>query len=195
MRIAVLLNPASGRAATHRLTEVIKSVFADSDIYWFRSAVAVTSFIRRSAARSAGPALLLAVGGDGTVHHLVPFVVVRLLAAKVDQPGRKTVSTNRLLIGLPLYLIWYVVVAWVLFASDLPRWAVWTWLAVAPSCGVIAIHYWRRAGNTVRLLWHQLRVTLHRGTLVQLRKTKAQLRERIQRLATDYGRQTAAASE
>ena len=140
-------------------------------------------------------ALLLLPALIGTVHHLVPFVVVRALAAKLDQPGRKTVSTHRLLVGLPIYLLWYGLVAWILFASDLPVWFVWTWLAIAPACGVIAIHYWRRAGRTARLLWHQMRMTLNHRKLGELRQVQAQVRERIGRLAADYEqRDTAAVS-
>lgn len=126
------------------------------------------------------PALL------GTLHHLVPFLLVRGLAAKFDQPGRKTVSTNRVLVGLPLYLIWYGVVAWALFASTLPPWFVWAWLIAAPPCGVIAIHYWRRAAQMARLLWHQVRVTLNRATLKDLRQSQSQLRVRLEDLAAQY---------
>ena len=81
MRIAVLLNPSSGRAAVRRMTKVIKSVFGDSEIHWFNDAAAVQSFLRNSTSMSteAEPGarssdtyiLLLAVGGDGTAHHLV----------------------------------------------------------------------------------------------------------------------------
>lgn len=84
MRIAVLLNRSSGRAATGRMTEVIKNVFAGSDIRWFNDVAAVGCFLRNStrvsteprpeAHSSDIPILLLAVGGDGTVHHLVNAV-------------------------------------------------------------------------------------------------------------------------
>jgi diacylglycerol kinase family enzyme len=84
MRVAVLLNPISGRAATRRMTKVIKSVFHDSDIHWFNHAATLESFLRNPvrasteakprACPSDTPDLLLAVGGDGTAHHLVNSV-------------------------------------------------------------------------------------------------------------------------
>ncbi len=125
----------------------------------------------------------------GTLHHLVPFVLTRLLAARLDQPGRKTVSTNRMFVGVPLYLLWYVAAGWWMLAS-FPTWFAWSWLIAAPFCGVIAIHYWRRAGRTARLLWHQLRATMRRGTLKQLHKQESDLRDRIGKLAEEYGQRS-----
>ena len=121
----------------------------------------------------------------GTLHHLVPFVIVRFLAAKMDQSGRMTVSTNRMLVGVPLYLIWYATVAWWMFGY-FATWFAWTWLIAAPFCGVIAIQYWRRASRTAQLLWHQLRVTVHRRTLKRLRQEESQLRQRLAELDNEY---------
>jgi len=122
----------------------------------------------------------------GTLQHLVPFVVVRRLAARLDQDGRMTVSTNRMLVGLPIYLLWYAVVGWWMIGYEFAAWFVWGWFMAAPFCGVIAIHYWRRSGRVARLLWHQLRVTVNRGTLKQLRQRESALRERIQEMAEEY---------
>lgn len=121
----------------------------------------------------------------GTLHHLVPFVLVRKVAAKMDQPGRKTISTNRMLVGVPLYLGWYVLVAIWMFGY-FSAWFAWTWLIAAPFCGVIASHYWRRAGRTAQLLWHQLRATVRRNTLKQLRQQEADLRERLKEMEAQY---------
>ena len=116
---------------------------------------------------------------------LIPLVIVRLAAARLDQPGRKTISTNRMLVGVPLYLIWYGVTGWWMAAQFDALLAV-TWLIAAPICGIVAVHYWRRAGRTARLLWHQLRVTVRRGDLKRLRKEQAEVRESIQELAEEY---------
>lgn len=124
----------------------------------------------------------------GTLHHLVPFVIVRGLAAKLDQPGRNTISTNRLLVGVPLYLIWYAVVAWWMFGYDFSTWFLATWLIAAPFFGVIAIHYWRRARQTAQLLWHQVRVTVRRDTLKRLRGQESELRDRLEELAEEYAK-------
>jgi hypothetical protein len=123
----------------------------------------------------------------GTLHHLAPFVIVRALAARLDQPGRRTVSTNRMLVGVPLYLIWYAVVAWWMFGY-FAAWFAWTWLIAAPFCGLIAVYYWSKAGQTAQLLWHQLRVTVRRGTLKRLRQQESELRERLTELAEEYAK-------
>ena len=124
----------------------------------------------------------------GTLHHLVPFVIVRAIAARLDQPGRKTVSTNRLMVGVPIYLLWYAVVAWWMVLYQFPPWFRWGWFIAAPFCGVIAIQYWRRAGRVALLLWHQLQATVRRETLIRLRSQGAKLREHIGELAEDYAK-------
>ena len=127
------------------------------------------------------PALL------GTLHHLAPFVIVRGVAARLDQPGRKTVSTNRMLVGVPVYLLSYALVAWWVL-GDFSAWFAWTWMIAAPFCGVIAIHYWRRGGRMAQLLWHQLRATVHRKELQRLRQQESMLRERLKELAEEYAK-------
>jgi len=123
----------------------------------------------------------------GTLHHLAPFVLVRALAARLGQPGRKRVSTNRMLVGVPLYLVWYAAVTWWALGY-FAAWFAWTWTIAAPFCGVIAVYYWRKAGQTAQLLWHQLRVTVHRGTLKRLRQQESELREQLEELADEYAR-------
>ncbi|QDU42442.1 2-acyl-glycerophospho-ethanolamine acyltransferase [Symmachiella dynata] len=121
----------------------------------------------------------------GTLQHLVPFVIVRGLAPYFDQPGRKTIATSRVFVGLPAYLLWYAVVAWWAFGYFAP-WFAWTWMIAAPFCGVIAIHYWRRAGRVAQLIWHQIQVTIDRKTLLNLRQQEADLRTELRGLAEDY---------
>jgi 1-acyl-sn-glycerol-3-phosphate acyltransferase len=124
----------------------------------------------------------------GTLQHLVPFVMVRAVAARLDQAGRKTVSTNRMLVGLPIYLLWYAVVAWWMIDYQFAAWFKWGWLIAAPSCGIIAVHYWRRAKRVALLLWHQLQVTVRRETLCRLRDQGTELRKQIGELAEDYAK-------
>jgi len=121
----------------------------------------------------------------GTLQHLVPFVIVRGLAPFFDQPGRKTIATSRFFVGLPAYLLWYSLVAWWAFGYFAP-WFAWTWMIAAPFCGVIAIHYWRRAGRVAQLIWHQIRVTIDRKTLLDLRQQEADLRMRLRGLSEEY---------
>ncbi|NQU23556.1 MAG: 1-acyl-sn-glycerol-3-phosphate acyltransferase [Candidatus Nealsonbacteria bacterium] len=134
--------------------------------------------------------LLLIPALAGTLHHLVPFVLTRQLGARLlDQPGRKTIATNRMIVGVPLYLIWYAAVAWWTFGY-FAAWFAWTWMILAPVFGVIAIHYWRNAGRTARLLWQQLRVTVYRGTLKQLREEESGIRRQLDELAKEYAKRS-----
>ena len=112
------------------------------------------------------------------------------MAARLDQSGRKTVSTNRMFVGVPVHLIWYVAVGWWML-GHFAAWFAWTWLMAAPFCGVIAVHYWRGAGRSARLLWHQLRATVRRGTLERLRQRESELRARLEELAGEYVRRLA----
>jgi hypothetical protein len=129
--------------------------------------------------------VLLPAAIFGTLHHLAPFVLVRGIASRLDQPGRKTVSTNRMMVGAPIYLLWYMAVGWWMFGY-FATWFMVTWMIAAPFLGVLALSYWRRAGRTVSLLWHQVRVTLRRGSLDKLRQQEADLREKLKTLADEY---------
>lgn len=129
--------------------------------------------------------LLLVPAAVGTLQHLFPFVVVRALGKRFDQAGRKVVSTNRLFIGVPIYLLWYAVTAWWMF-GNFANWFAWSWLIASPFCGIVAINYWRRACRAAELLWHQLRHAVSRQKLRQLREQDAALRGRIKELADQY---------
>lgn len=123
----------------------------------------------------------------GTLFHMVPLMLARMLSARLDRAGRMAISTNRMLFGVPLYLVWYALVAWWTFGY-FDAWFAWTWTIAAPLLGLIAVYYWRKARQTARLLWHQLRVTVRRRTLKGLRQQEADLRERVTQLAEEYAR-------
>jgi len=48
----------------------------------------------------------------GTLHHLVPFLVVRAIVPRIQTPGQTTVSLARLGLGLPVYAAWYAFMIW-----------------------------------------------------------------------------------
>jgi len=126
------------------------------------------------------PALL------GTLQHIVPFVLVRTITSRMDQPGRKTISSNRMMVGVPIYLVWHAaIIVILLFYEALVAGA---WLIAAPVAGLIAVHYWRRIGRTTSLLYHQMRVTVGRQQLTTLRQQLVQLRQRLAKLAEEYAR-------
>jgi hypothetical protein len=131
-------------------------------------------------------ALLFLPALFGTLSHIVPFVLVRRIAARMDQPGRKTISTNRMLVGVPLYLSWYAIVTILLMLFD-GRIAL-IWLALAPFAGLLAVHYCRRAGRSARLLYQQIKALIGRQYLRQLREQRTKLHEQLTELAGEYVR-------
>jgi hypothetical protein len=120
----------------------------------------------------------------GTLFHLVPFVTVRSLASWMDQPGRVTTATHRLMVGVPVYVLWYAALAVALVLYG-PRLA-WAWLLVAPFAGVLSLFYWREASTAAFLLYHEVRAILGRKRLEQLRQQLAELRERLLRLSSEF---------
>ncbi|MCZ7647730.1 MAG: 1-acyl-sn-glycerol-3-phosphate acyltransferase [Planctomycetota bacterium] len=129
------------------------------------------------------PALL------GFVHHFVPFSVVRLLAPKLQTPGRTTVSLARLGLGLPIYAAWYAAVVWFWLAQTAFRpWAVWTWTALMPFAGLAALAYLAHAGEALALWWHQVKLALQPARARELLEAQAALKLRLATLAAEYAR-------
>ncbi|MFQ5732227.1 MAG: 1-acyl-sn-glycerol-3-phosphate acyltransferase [Planctomycetaceae bacterium] len=126
------------------------------------------------------PALL------GTLFHSVPFTIVRAVAARLQQPGRTTVSFYRLMVGLPVYGLWYVAAGWWLFGNFLATaWFAWTCLLTLPFLGVLSLSYWRAIPATGKSWWHQLRFLFHRDRLAELRKERDALSGRLSALADE----------
>ena len=124
------------------------------------------------------PALL------GTIHHIIPFVIVRRISYWMDQPGRMTTSTHKMLVGIPIYTLWLIGVTVALWFYR--PWIAWTWLAIAPFAGVLALRYGRQARGVLLLLYHEARVMLQREKLLEFREQLVALRERITRMSDDF---------
>ena len=124
------------------------------------------------------PALL------GTLFHLVPFVIVRRIASWMDQPGRVTTATHRLMFGVPIYLLWYALVALALFVYAPP--VTLAWLLVAPFAGALAMYYWRKGREEAFLLYHEVRAIIGGKQLQHLREQLGALRRRLTRLSDEY---------
>ena len=120
----------------------------------------------------------------GTLYHIIPFYLVRGIASRLDQPGRLTIATHRLMVGAPVYLVWYAAVTLALMFYS-PRIAIAS-LMVAPLAGLVSLYYWRRAVRTVALLYHELRLYLGAAKLKHLREQRLKLRRRIEELADEY---------
>ncbi len=124
----------------------------------------------------------------GTLHHLVPYWVIRLSAEKFQKPTRATVALARLGLALPVYGLWSAVVWWVMRSYFLP-WVCWTWLAVTPFAGGFALSYARRLSEGGRGWWRQVRMFFDSKSLQELRVEQAALRGQLAEWAGEYGRE------
>jgi len=138
-------------------------------------------------------ALLLVPALLGTLHHIVPFFLVRKITDRMDQPGNVTTATHKMMVGLPIYALWLIGVVAALWFVD-PRIAG-TWLFVAPFAGVLALHYWREARRISILVYHEARVIIQRRQLKKLRDELADLRQRLTELSDEFERISPSESE
>jgi len=131
--------------------------------------------------------LLLGLGpaAAGAVHHLVPFAITRGIVKLVKHPGRATIAQNRLMIGLPLYGIWYGAVWWLL-ASKTHVWLAWLWTGLMPLCGIAALHYAWRVRHTGRAWWQELKMLARPKELRRLRTEQIALRRQLEHLREEY---------
>jgi hypothetical protein len=137
--------------------------------------------------------LLLLPAIIGTLYHIIPFVLVRQIASRMDQPGRLTISTHRLLVGVPIYLIWYAAATMGLLFCE-PR-IGWASLIAAPFAGLVAVYYWRRARQALLLLYQELQLLFGLTELKKLRRQQSDLQRRLGELANDYAQIVARPTE
>jgi 1-acyl-sn-glycerol-3-phosphate acyltransferase len=124
----------------------------------------------------------------GTVHHLVPFITVRVVSSRFQQPGRMTIALTRLLFGLPVYAGWYALVWWWI-AWQFPstgHWIAWTWCGLMPFAGLFALSYWYRAREAAGLWWHQVRALMQGRQLAELRRERSEIASRLAAMAEAY---------
>lgn len=126
----------------------------------------------------------------GTLHHLVPFLITRGLVQLVKYPGRTTIAQNRLMVGVPIYAIWYAFVWWML-AKYFAVWIAWAWTALMPLAGIEALHYSWRIRHTGRAWWSEIKMAVKRDELKRLRAQQLELRSQLQQLANEYRSRTA----
>ena len=126
------------------------------------------------------PALL------GSLWHIVPFLAVRSIASLLDQPGMVTMSTHRILVGLPLYLSWYAALGWLMLDQGFMPGVILGTLAFMPFAGVFALAFWRRASAAAVVLWHQLLISGRRGRLREIRRLRSGLQGLLAGLAKEF---------
>ena len=127
----------------------------------------------------------LAPAISGTLHHLVPFAVTRALVQLAKYPGRATLALNRLMIGVPIYGIWYAFVWWLL-ARKTHVWIAWLWTGLMPFAGVAALHYAWRVRGAWRAWWQELKMIFQPVRLRKLRHEQGNLRRRLEQLRAEY---------
>ncbi|MCA9241219.1 MAG: 1-acyl-sn-glycerol-3-phosphate acyltransferase, partial [Planctomycetales bacterium] len=135
--------------------------------------------------RWVGLTLLLPVALVGTAFHAIPFVIVRVLAARATPPGRTAISLYRLLFGLPVYGLWYVVT--IVVGLRLLPWPLVVGLLVAlPVSGVIALGYWITVKLAARSWWSESQALLRPGVLRHLVRQRSDLCTQLQELAQRF---------
>ena len=78
----------------------------------------------------------------GTIHHIVPFSIVRALSKRFHSRNKRTdVSLYRLLLSIPIYLLAYALIGFLLARWTSTSTAV-AWLSLAPFAGIVALEYW-----------------------------------------------------
>ena len=122
----------------------------------------------------------------GTIHHLLPFLLIRLITPRVQTPGRSSISLSRLLLGLPLYGAAYAGAFWFMWHFEFRPWAMCAWLILMPMAGLVALEYWSRARGAASVWWQQFRLVLQRENLRALRLEQEALEQQLQDLAAAY---------
>jgi 1-acyl-sn-glycerol-3-phosphate acyltransferase len=121
----------------------------------------------------------------GGLHHLAPFGVTRVIVRCVKHPGRGTVAQNRLMIGIPIYGLWYVAVWW-LVAARTQHWIAWLWVALMPFCGIAALHYAWRLRVVGKAWWSEGEMATQPRKLRRLREVQGKLRVQLEQLRHEY---------
>lgn len=173
----------AGAIEAHRTSLVLSGLAMDSAVLWSGAARLATRLLKSTLWLLLGLPPALA----GTIHHLVPFAVTRLIVNLIKHPGRATIAMNRLLLGLPIYGLWYALVWWWM-AGWTPAWAAWLWAALMPFCGLLALHYTGRAKQVCQAWWHELKLFTKPDDLHRLRGAHAKLRRQLQQLREEYAR-------
>ena len=123
--------------------------------------------------------------GAGMLHHLVPFAVTRGIVQLVKHPGRPTIAQNRLMIGLPVFALWYALV-WGGIAHHHGALFAWLWTVLMPCAGVAALHYAWRVRTAGRAWWQELKMIFRLAELRRLRQSHVSVRRQLEKLKAEY---------
>ena len=132
------------------------------------------------------------VGVLGWLHHIIPYAIVRGIVGRTAGSGRMVVALHRLLLSLPIYLLWYAFVGWRLALYFVP-WVAWTWIALMPLGGLAAVAVSRRIRQLARFWWAEVRLLVSPARARRLRAEYAAVGEMLEAFATEAGVPTTAA--
>jgi 1-acyl-sn-glycerol-3-phosphate acyltransferase len=123
--------------------------------------------------------------GVGLLFHLLPFWISRHVARLFTPPGRTAVSLYRLLVGIPTFVVWYILALAILLIFLKPTWGILIWITL-PWVGIFAFHYCESA----RQAWYDLGqqfLNLVKPTRIEaLKRDRQSLQEQLGALAEDY---------
>ena len=122
----------------------------------------------------------------GTLGNIVPFVITRFFAGKVQQEGMKTTAQARIGIGIPIYLIWYGLIDYTVISETDQFVLITVTNFLLILAGTISLKYWPYFTKTMVHLGHQVRATLQRSRLLRLREELQQIRDTLISYADKY---------
>ena len=122
----------------------------------------------------------------GTLGNIVPFVITRFFAGKVQQEGMKTTAQARIGIGIPIYLAWYGLIILTVWSETRQPILVNVTNFLLILSGTISLKYWPYFTKTMVHLGHQVRATLQRSRLLRLREELQQIRDTLISYADKY---------
>jgi 1-acyl-sn-glycerol-3-phosphate acyltransferase len=122
----------------------------------------------------------------GSIMNMVPFLITRKVSAKFQDDGQKTITTWRLVCGIPIYLLWYgIIYITVLYEThQLPMAMMMNF--ILPITGGIALRYWPFFATSMRHIGHQFRTLANRKQLHDLRENLARIRVTLIEYAEKY---------
>jgi len=123
----------------------------------------------------------------GAAHNILPFCLVRGITSLLRQPGKMTLSLARLGIGIPIYGAWYFLV-WRWMAGYFLPWIAWTWVAIMPFAGVLALTYFLRAKQNLRVWKEHFLLLTNQSKVARLRADQDVLRAQLSELNAAYSK-------
>jgi glycerol-3-phosphate O-acyltransferase/dihydroxyacetone phosphate acyltransferase len=121
----------------------------------------------------------------GTLLHLIPFGLVRLISPKFEGVGKTTTSLYRILVGLPFYAVWYVA-AWFALHHYKDATIATASVVAMPLIGIFAFHYWINVGEVWRSLREEAKLLLNAELLAGLRAENRAVKKQVAELGDEY---------